>query len=160
MELDVPDYLVLIVAEIDPSLDFYVGTLGLKLQHRSGPYAQLDTGRTRLALYERDAMAKTLGVERLAAPDTAAPGFEIGFKVVDADAAYADLLAAGAEAAAPPADRHWGQRTAYVRDPDGHLIELATDLGRTSGARPDRSGPTQEHSPPAGPAALPRETTS
>lgn len=129
MELDVPDYVVLIVTELNRSVDFYVGTLGLRLQHRSGPYAQLDTGRTRLALYERDALTKTLGVATLAAPDTAAPAFELGFKVADADAAYAELLASGAEPAAPPADRPWGQRTAYVRDPDGHLIELATDLG-------------------------------
>lgn len=131
MQLHVPDYVVLIVAELDRSLDFYVGTLGLELQHRSGPYAQLDTGRTRLALYERDAMAKTLGVEKLAAPDPAAPGFELGFKVADVDTVYADLLAAGVQSAAPPTDRHWGQRTAYIRDPDRHLIELATDLGRS-----------------------------
>ena len=24
-----------------------------------------------------------------------------------------------------PTDRSWGQRTAYLRDPDGHLVELA-----------------------------------
>ena len=27
-----------------------------------------------------------------------------------------------------PTDRDWGQRTAYVRDPDGYLIELAQSL--------------------------------
>jgi hypothetical protein len=27
----------------------------------------------------------------------------------------------------PPTTRSWGQRTAYVRDPDGNLIELAQD---------------------------------
>lgn len=139
MQLNFPDYIVLIVAELDRSLDFYVGTLGLGLQHRSGAYAQLDTGPTRLALYERDAMAQTLGVEKLTAPGPAAPGFELGFKVDDVDAVYADLLAAGIESAAPPTDRHWGQRTAYVRDPDWHLIELATDLGR--------SRPPEETSP-------------
>ncbi|MDQ4131083.1 MAG: VOC family protein [Actinomycetota bacterium] len=128
MRLEVPDYVVLIVSELDRSLDFYLGTLGLELQHRSGPYAQLETGRTRLALYERDAMAATLGVEKLAAPDPAAPAFELGFKVADVDRVYADLLARGVKSAAPPTDRNWGQRTAYVRDPDGHLVELATDL--------------------------------
>lgn len=135
MQLDAPDYVVLIVAELDRSLDFYVGTLGLELQHRSGPYAQLDTGRTRLALYERDAMADMLGVEKLAAPDAAAPAFELGFKVADVDTVYADLLAAGVEPAVPPTDRHWGQRTAYIRDPDWHLIELATDLGPSRPAK-------------------------
>jgi catechol 2,3-dioxygenase-like lactoylglutathione lyase family enzyme len=124
-----PEYVVLVVADLDRSLGFYCGLLGLALGHRSGPYAQLDTGRTRLALYERRAMADTLGFEvRPPAPD--APGFEVGFKVDDADAAYGELVAAGAEPVTPPADRAWGQRTAYVRDPDGHLVELAQDLGR------------------------------
>jgi uncharacterized glyoxalase superfamily protein PhnB len=40
------------------------------------------------------------------------------------DNAYAELVVSGAAAVTPPADRPWGQRTAYVRDPDGNLIEL------------------------------------
>jgi lactoylglutathione lyase len=123
VELSAPDYVVLVVADLHRSLEFYVGRLGLSLGHRSGPYAQLDTGRTRLALYQRAAMAAVLG-RPLAAPDPDAPGFEIGFKVPALDAVYAGLVEAGVEAAVPPADRPWGQRTAYVRDPDGHLIEL------------------------------------
>jgi catechol 2,3-dioxygenase-like lactoylglutathione lyase family enzyme len=38
------------------------------------------------------------------------------------------LIARGAPAVVPPTDRFWGQRTAYVRDPDGHLVELAQEL--------------------------------
>lgn len=125
MQLSAPDYVVLIVADLDRAVAFYTGVLGLPLGHRSGPYAQLATGVTRVALYERDAMASTLGVASLRDPDPDAPGFELGFKVDDVDAAYAELVAAGAEPATAPTDRPWGQRTAYVRDPDGNLIELA-----------------------------------
>lgn len=125
MDLRAPDYVVLVVADLDRSIAFYTGILDLTLGHRSGPYAQLDTGATRLALYEREAMAATLGVDELAAPDPGAPSFEIGFKVDDVDAAYRAIVAAGAEPAVEPTDRDWGQRTAYVRDPDGYLIELA-----------------------------------
>jgi len=121
-----PDYVVLVVADVDRSLRFYVDVLGLSLGHRSGAYAQLDTGMTRLALYERDAMADVLG-KALHAPPVDAPGFELGFKVDDCDAAYAELVAAGVEPAAAPTDRPWGQRTSYVRDPDGNLVELAED---------------------------------
>ena len=125
MRLTHPDYVVLVVADLARSLAFYTGVLGLPLGHRSGPYAQLDTGPTRIALYERAAMSETLGLEQLDPPDPAAPGFELGFKVDDVDAAYAELVDAGAEPVMPPTDRPWGQRTAYVRDPDGHLVELA-----------------------------------
>ena len=75
-----------------------------------------------MALYERSAMAATLGVS-----DADVPAFEIGFKVADVDIAYAELIRGGATPAMPPTDRSWGQRTAYVRDPDGHLVELAED---------------------------------
>jgi len=73
-------------------------------------------------------MEKTLGMS-LKPPVHDAPGFEIGFKVPDVGAAFAELAERGASPVMPPTDRPWGQRTAYVRDPDGHLIELAQDLG-------------------------------
>lgn len=129
VRFNAPDYVVLVVEDVDRSLAFYCGVLGLPLGHRSGPYAQLDTGVTRVSLYDRQAMAATLGRD-LDAPSPGAPGFELGFKVDDCDAAYDELVAAGAAPAVPPTDRAWGQRTAYVSDPDGHLVELAQDLGR------------------------------
>lgn len=133
MRLEAPDYVVLVVDALDRALPFYTEVLGLELGHRSGPFAQLATGRTRVALFERHAMARTL--ERpLRAPPEDAPGFELGFKVDDVDAAWRTLLERGAEPAVPPTDRPWGQRTAYVRDPDGHWIELAASLGNVSGA--------------------------
>jgi len=129
VKLELPDYVVVIVADLGASLRFYTEVLGLELGHRSGAFAQLRTGATRLALYERGAMAQTVG-RPLSAPDPDAPGFELGFKVPDCDAAYALLVERGAQPVAPPTTRAWGQRTAYVADPDGHLIELAQDLGR------------------------------
>jgi lactoylglutathione lyase len=119
-----------VVADLDASLRFWTGLLGLPLGHRSGPYAQLDTGTTRLALYQRNAMAATLD-RPLQPPAPDAPGFEVGFKVPDVDAAYAELVAGGARAVRPPVDQPWGQRTAYVADPDGHLVELVDAGPRT-----------------------------
>ncbi len=127
MKLAVADYVILIVEDMDRALRFYTDVLGLRLGHRSGDYAQLDTGATRLGLYTRGAMAKTLGMS-LKPPAHDAPGFEIGFKVPDVGEAFAELVGRGASAVMPPTDRPWGQRTAYVRDPDGHLIELAQDI--------------------------------
>ena len=128
MELSAPDYVILIVEDLDRTLDFYTQVLGLRLGHRAGDYAQIETGTTRLGFYTRTAMAQAVGFSlKQPAPDAA--GCEIGFKVPDVDAAYNELVAKGAGAATPPTTRPWGQRTAYVRDPDGHLIELAQDLG-------------------------------
>jgi lactoylglutathione lyase len=128
------DYVVLLVRDIDRSIGFYTEVLGIRLRHRADAYAQLETGGTRLGLYTRAAMERTLGTT-LEEPSPAAPAFEIGFKVPDVDRAFAEITARGAPAAAAPADRPWGQRTAYVRDPDGNLVELAQDVGAVGGNR-------------------------
>jgi lactoylglutathione lyase len=123
-----PDYLVLVVEDLDRALHFYTELLGLPLKHRSGAFAQLDTGEVRLALYTREAMSETVG-ETLSRPGPGAHAFELGFFVPDLDAAYAALVAAGAGPVIPPTDRPWGQRTAYVRDPDDNLVELVQSPG-------------------------------
>ncbi|MBI3329560.1 MAG: VOC family protein [Nitrospinae bacterium] len=129
MNFAAPDYVIVVVHDLERALRFYTEVLGLRLGHRSGAYAQFDTGSTRLALYTREAMALTLGMPLKPSTEDA-PGFELGFKVPDVNAAYTELVARGAPAVTPPTDRPWGQRTAYIRDPDGHLIELAQDLSR------------------------------
>jgi lactoylglutathione lyase len=93
-------------------------------------------------------MAATLGFD-VEPPAASAPGFELGFKVADVDHEFESLVAVGIEPVTPPTDRPWGQRTAYVRDPDGHLIELAQDTGgrdRADGADPKR-GPDHAADP-------------
>ena len=129
MKLKAADYVVLIVTDLDASVKFYTELLGLPLHHLApnGKFAELDTGVTHIALYTREAMSETLGRE-ISAPDRNHPGFELGFKVDDVDAVFAEVVAAGAEAAVPPTTKFWGQRTAYVYDPDGHLVEFAQEL--------------------------------
>jgi catechol 2,3-dioxygenase-like lactoylglutathione lyase family enzyme len=128
VQLQFLDYTVLIVAELDRSLDFYVNLLGLPLNHRSGGYAQLRTGSTRLSLFTREALERTLR-KPLQAPSDDAPGFELAFLVENVDEAFDELVAKGARAEQAPMDRFWGQRTAYLRDPDGYLVELTQNLG-------------------------------
>ena len=128
MQLTAPDYVILIVDDLDRALGFYTQVLGLRLGHRSGEYAQLDTGATRLGFYTRAAMDRTLGFD-LRKPAADAAGFELGFKVADVDAAYAELTEKGATATTPPTTRPWGQRTA-----------LCARSRRT----PDRAGPRSE----------------
>jgi len=127
MQLRTLDYTVLIVEELERSLEFYCRVLGLRLGHRTTHYAQLVVGTTRLSLYTREAMGRTLG-RTLRAPDEDAPGFEIAFLVEDVDAEIDALRELGVRIETPAEDRFWGQRTAYLRDPDGHLVELAQNL--------------------------------
>lgn len=56
------------------------------------------------------------------------PNVEIALAAEDVDAAYTGALEAGCSSLAPPADKPQSQRVAYVRDPFGTLVELATPL--------------------------------
>ncbi|MFF1797147.1 VOC family protein [Kitasatospora sp. NPDC058263] len=95
----------------------------------AGPYANWEAdGRTVLALYDRAMMAAVLGTERLPPrPPAAQDSAMLAVRVTDVDEALALCLRHGARVAAEATDRPaWGPtlRTAHLRDPDGHLIEL------------------------------------
>jgi predicted enzyme related to lactoylglutathione lyase len=53
------------------------------------------------------------------------------FHVVDVDAMYARVLAAGYQPSAAPADAPWGERYFHVRDPDGNELSFARPLRPT-----------------------------
>lgn len=44
----------------------------------------------------------------------------------EVDAAYHDVVSKGAIPVLPPEDEPWGQRTCYVADPEGNLIEIGS----------------------------------
>lgn len=51
------------------------------------------------------------------------PENHMAFTVADVDAVASDLEGRGLKLEIPPEDYYWG-RSAYLRDPDGHLWEL------------------------------------
>ncbi|MFF8917263.1 VOC family protein [Streptomyces sp. NPDC015032] len=95
----------------------------------TGPYAHWDVdGQAALVLFDRGAMSAVIGTMDL--PTETPPGQDRAMfvcRVPDVDSALARCLRHGAAAAAAACDRpDWGPtlRTAHVRDPEGHLIEL------------------------------------
>jgi lactoylglutathione lyase len=122
-------YVVRFVGDLDASVRFYADVLGQRLTKRGGHWAQFDCGSVTLGLYERAAMARVLGVADEAF-GTAPGALELAFEVADADAAHAAAVAAGARSFSAPQDRSWGERTGYILDPDGGLVELYTRLHR------------------------------
>jgi len=118
------------VAALEPAVRFYVEVLGQECTRRTDHWAQFQCGSLRLGLYERSAMATALGVD--AGELGTSPGaLELAFLVDDVDLAYDAALAAGARGWKPPVDRPWGERTAYLLDPDGGLVELYMPVERT-----------------------------
>jgi lactoylglutathione lyase len=94
-----------------------------------GTFAQLDTGPTKLAFAAYSlGEGNFAGGVRRAAPDGQPANVEIALVAEDVEAAYARALDAGCTPLAPPEDKPQGQRVAYVLDPFGTLVELATPL--------------------------------
>ena len=46
------------------------------------------------------------------------------FKAVDK--AYEEIISKGGQSVMPPATEPWGQRTCYISDPEGNLIEIGS----------------------------------
>jgi predicted enzyme related to lactoylglutathione lyase len=115
----------ILVDDFAASYRFYRNVLDLEPQRpeqESGPYAcfkPLDGG-TDIALLSRELMGSMLGTH----PGPAG-GAVLVLKVDDVDAAYAKVVADGAEGVAAPVDQvAWGMRVAHVRAPEGTLIEF------------------------------------
>ncbi|MBH1937362.1 glyoxalase/bleomycin resistance/extradiol dioxygenase family protein [Streptomyces sp. AV19] len=125
----------LLVSRFADTFRFYAAVLpeltGARLVQgtEDGPYAHWDLdGEGVLMLFDRGAMAQTLGTSGLPAePPAAQDRTMLVSRVADVDAGFALCLRRGGTAVAAPADRpEWGPslRTAHLRDPEGNLIEL------------------------------------
>jgi lactoylglutathione lyase len=125
-------YTIAYVADPGASLAFFERAFGLKRRflHGSGTYGELETGATTLAFAQHRIARDNLGRDYVAADASARPlGMEIGLLSDDVPAAVQRAVEAGATLLKAPATKPWGQTVAYVRTPDGTLVELCTPMG-------------------------------
>jgi lactoylglutathione lyase len=125
-------YTIVYVADPGAALAFFERAFGLsrRFLHETGTYGELETGSTTLAFAQHDIARDNLGHDYVAADASPAPlGMEIGLLSADVPAAVQRAVAAGATLLKAPATKPWGQTVAYVRTPDGTLVELCTPMG-------------------------------
>jgi lactoylglutathione lyase len=120
------DYVILYVDDLERSLSFYRVLLGVVGTRRSETYAELVLENCRLGFYLREAAPDLLG------RSSEGSGAELLFLVEDVDAEADRLRSAGVRILSGPLDRPWGHRTVHVEDPDGHVVELAREIPRSS----------------------------
>lgn len=120
-------WVLLYVTDVSASTRFYTEAIGLSVRFAddAGRYTEMETGATTFALCDRTLAADSSGL-KLSAPAT--PAGNVTFVVNDVAAAFERAVAHGATPVLDPTVKPWGQTISYVRDPDGHLVELATTV--------------------------------
>jgi len=117
------DYTMIVVANMDRSVEFYRDKLGIPLKFQSPEWTEFDTGATTLALH-----GGGVPVEGPPSgdPSKRAGACSIGFNVENVDKTYAELQGKGIRFVMPPTQREGeGIRLAVAIDPDGLPISFA-----------------------------------
>jgi lactoylglutathione lyase len=117
------DYTMIIVSDMDRSVEFYRDKLGIPLKFQSPEWTEFQTGTTTLALHGGGVRQEpSSGVD----PSKQAGTCSIGFNVEDVDKTFAELQAKGIRFVMPPTQREGeGIRLAVCIDPDGLPVSFA-----------------------------------
>ncbi len=97
----------------------------------NGGYASFESedGQVALALFLRQALTAVLATGSLPVAPPGQDKFMLVFGVPDVDAEVQRIRRQGGAILLGPTDfPDWGYRGAYLRDPDGNLVELLTSI--------------------------------
>jgi lactoylglutathione lyase len=120
------DYTMIMVSDMQRSVEFYRDTLGIALKFQSPGWTEFQTGATTLALHG-GAVKPEHATERGKIAGTCS----IGFNVKDIDKTYAELKARGAHFVMPPTHQEAeGIKLAVCVDPDGLPISFAQAMAK------------------------------
>jgi catechol 2,3-dioxygenase-like lactoylglutathione lyase family enzyme len=122
---------IIYVADVTATIEFYERAFGFTRRFISGEggYGEIETGDTRLgfAAIKNSENALPGGVAPLD-PAGQPQAAELGFVADDVGAGVKQAVDAGASLISEPKEMPWGQTVAYVRDLNGVLVEIASDM--------------------------------
>jgi uncharacterized glyoxalase superfamily protein PhnB len=125
-------YTILYVQDVNASLLFYEKAFGFarKFIAPGNEYGELSTGNTTLSFASVKLATSNLPDGFIESNTSNKPfAVEIAFTTDDVEKTVTAALQQGAISVAPAKTKPWGQTVAYVRDPDGFLIEICTPVG-------------------------------
>lgn len=126
------DMLGIITSRFNEMRDFYKDVMAFKVQLELDNYVEFENDGVRFALSTHAVMAQATGQDSYKQTPQG-HSFELAFRSdspdqVDLD--YAEIVEKGATAIRPPEDMPWGQRAAFIADPDGNIHEIFADLAQ------------------------------
>jgi catechol 2,3-dioxygenase-like lactoylglutathione lyase family enzyme len=124
-------YTILYVKNVTKSLTFYEKAFGLtkKFVTPDNSYGEVETGETTLSFAVTTLAKSNLKEEfEVSKPRNKPFGIEVAFTTDNVQATVQSSIKAGAILVTEPTAKPWGQIVAYVRDPDGFLIEICTPV--------------------------------
>ena len=108
---------------------FYRDVMGMETDwDGNAANAELKADGFRLIMYGREDFEKMTS-RRFGYPQGTNGTMELAFEAENyaaVDQAFERVTQAGAASVMPPATEPWGQRTCYVADPDGNLVEIGS----------------------------------
>ena len=118
----------LFVTDMEKMVSFYRDVMGMKTEWEGSPNAELYSGDMCLIMFGRKDFEK-MTCKEFRYPEKMDGTMELAFDLPayeDVDREYKRVVEAGAVPVLPPVTEPWGQRTSYVADPDGNLIEIGS----------------------------------
>lgn len=119
----------IMVKDMAVMIRFYRDVLGFEIKEdENASNVFLEKDGTLFLLYRRTDFEKMTG-RKFSYASGINGHYEIALSVdsySEVDKAYAKITAAGAVPVMPPATEEWGQRTCYVADPEGNLVEIGS----------------------------------
>ena len=125
----------LLVANFDACFRFYKDVMGFEVKWggEGEGYADLQSkDGAALSLFQRETMSEALGTLNLPYEADIQDRFALIIEADDLEATMTHLRQKGAIFTLEAQDHpDWGIRTAYLRDPDGNLIEVNSPMPRS-----------------------------
>jgi catechol 2,3-dioxygenase-like lactoylglutathione lyase family enzyme len=120
---------ILFAEDLARSKAFYGNVLGMELEFEDDESVGFKIKGVAFIVLQVDRARVQLQGEPTATPRAGATAFLTTF-TDDVDALHADLVGRGIDFFQNPTDQPWGMRTAYFKDPDGHIWEIAQPIGQ------------------------------
>ena len=122
-------YTIIYSNDVEKSIEFFENAFGFKRRfiHESG-YGELVTGDTTLAFASHDLGSSNLPNGYIKTDSEKPLGIEIALVTDDVQKAFQNSLKFSATLIKEPVQKPWGQLVAYVRCPDGTLVEICSPV--------------------------------